>query len=146
MPSLRCARMRFDEIGYWSELKLEIVRDYAAVYSTILARQQGLYHVYIDGFAGAGLHVSRTTGGFVPGSPLNALSVQPPFREFFLVDLNGDKVEHLRLLVGDRRDVHLLRGTATRSSLSGCSRRYGGRISGEGYVSSIRTGSTCAGR
>ena len=30
---------KFDEIGYWSELKLEIIRDYAAAYSKILAAQ-----------------------------------------------------------------------------------------------------------
>jgi hypothetical protein len=28
----------FDEIGYWSEVKLEIVRKYAKAYSTILSR------------------------------------------------------------------------------------------------------------
>ena len=43
----------FDEIGYWSEIKLEIVRDYAAAYSTILTKKN-LPHVYVDAFAGAG--------------------------------------------------------------------------------------------
>src|SRR5205085_3434268 len=33
------ARLRFDQIGYWSQVKLEIVRDYAQAYSTILANQ-----------------------------------------------------------------------------------------------------------
>jgi hypothetical protein len=32
--------LKFDEIGYWSELKLDIIRDYAVAYSTILAAQQ----------------------------------------------------------------------------------------------------------
>lgn len=31
--------IRFDEIGYWSEIKLDIVRDYAQAYSTIMAKQ-----------------------------------------------------------------------------------------------------------
>jgi len=74
--------LTFDEIGYWSELKLEIIKDYAAAYSKILAAQRDpeLHHVYIDGFAGPGLHVSRATGGFVPGSPLNRhfLNRYPP--------------------------------------------------------------------
>src|SRR5262245_39259709 len=61
----------FDSIGYWSELKLEILRKYASAYSTILAAQRGLYHVYVDAFAGAGMHLSRTTREMVPGSPLN---------------------------------------------------------------------------
>jgi hypothetical protein len=37
----------FDEIGYWSEIKLEIVRKYAEAYSTILSRQR-LEHVYVE--------------------------------------------------------------------------------------------------
>jgi len=102
--------MKFDEIGYWSELKLDIVKEYAASYSRILSRQPSLQHVYIDGFAGAGLHVRKTTGDFVPGSPLNALRVQPPFKEFFLVDLDGDKMAYLQELVAGRSDVHLFQG------------------------------------
>lgn len=44
----------FDEIGYWSEVKLEIIENYARAYSTILAAQTAptLSHVYIDAFAG----------------------------------------------------------------------------------------------
>lgn len=100
----------FDRIGYWSELKLEIVRKYAAAYSRILAAQPGLHHVYIDAFAGAGLHLSRATGEMVPGSPLNALLVTPPYREYHLIDLDADKVTQLRDLVGDRQDVFLYEG------------------------------------
>ena len=39
--------MPYDEIGYWSEVKLDIVRDYAAEYSKILSAQKfpALYHV-----------------------------------------------------------------------------------------------------
>lgn len=102
--------MRFDEIGAWSEIKLEIVRKYAAAYSAILTRVPGLRHVYIDAFAGAGVHVSRDSGDFVPGSPLNALRVEPPFREYHLIDLDGDKIASLRRRVGDRPDVHLYEG------------------------------------
>jgi len=110
--------VRFDEIGYWSELKLEIVRKYAAAYSSILSRQPGLAHVYIDAFAGAGTHISRTTGELVAGSPLNALSIQPPFREYHLIDLDGDKVARLRALVGDRPEVHVHPGDCNRILLT----------------------------
>lgn len=104
--------LKFDEIGYWSEVKLDIVREYAKAYSTILSKQERprLHHVYIDGFSGAGVHISKNTGENVAGSPLNALNIDPPFREHFLVDLNGDRVEHIRSLVGDRPDVHVLQG------------------------------------
>ena len=69
---------KFDEIGYWSEVKLDIVQEYAQAYSTIPSRQRGLQHVYIDGFAGAGVHVRKVTGELVRGSPLNALKIMPP--------------------------------------------------------------------
>jgi len=102
----------FDEIGYWTELKLEIVRKYAQAYSTNLAAQRNpsFHHVYIDGFAGAGFNISRLTGELVPGSPLNALRISPPFREFFLIDLDGGKAGLLREVVGDREHVHILEG------------------------------------
>lgn len=95
----------FDEIGYWSEIKLDIVREYATAYSKILS-SKNLRHVYVDAFAGAGQHVSKETGGFVAGSPLNALNVQPPFREYHFIDLNAAKIDHLQSLVGTRPDVH----------------------------------------
>jgi three-Cys-motif partner protein len=105
--------MDFDKIGYWSELKLDIVKKYAKAYSTILtakAKHLPLKHVYIDGFSGPGVHISKTSKQFIQGSPLNALAVEPPFTEYFLIDLDGDKVAHLRSLVGERNDVHILQG------------------------------------
>ena len=32
--------MKYDEINYWSEVKLDIVKDYAAKYSAILSTQR----------------------------------------------------------------------------------------------------------
>jgi len=106
------ARPRIDEIGPWSEVKLDILKRYAVEYSKILSNQRdpSLYHVYIDAFAGTGYHLSEATGDMVPGSPLNALLVQPPFREYYLIDLDGDKAVGLRNLVGNRPDVHIYPG------------------------------------
>lgn len=100
---------KLDHIGYWSEVKLEIVRDYARAYSQILSAQKNpsLYHIYIDGFAGRGLHLSKRTGEYVAGSPLNALNISPPFREFHFVDLDGSKVKQLRDVASERRDVYV---------------------------------------
>lgn len=106
----RNAVLKFDEIGYWSEIKLEIIKRYAAEYSKILSAQAGLTHVYIDAFAGAGIHRSKTRQELIPGSPLNALEIKPPFREFYLIDLNSKKADTLRQLVGDRSDVHIYSG------------------------------------
>lgn len=95
----------FDEIGYWSEIKLDIVREYAAAYSRIL-NSKNLPHIYVDAFSGAGQHVSKQTREFIPGSPLNALNVQPPFREYHFIDLNAAKMDHLQNIVGERKNVH----------------------------------------
>lgn len=99
----------YDEIGYWSEVKLDIVREYASAYSRILAAQTrpAFHHLYVDAFAGSGLHLSRTTGEMVSGSPLNALHVEPPFREYHFIDLDKDKAQSLRSLIGQRPEVHV---------------------------------------
>ncbi len=102
--------VRSDEIGYWSELKLEIVRKYATAYSKILAAQKRFEHWYVDAFAGGGVHVSRTSRQMVPGSPLNALLIDPPFTEYHLVDLDPRKIESLRAVIGKRSDVHIHSG------------------------------------
>jgi three-Cys-motif partner protein len=83
-------RLQFDQIGYWSEVKLDIVREYAAAYSRILAAQASprFAHAYVDAFAGSGVHVSRQTGDFVPGSPLNALWIDPPFCVYHFIDID----------------------------------------------------------
>jgi len=99
-----------DEIGPWSEIKLDIVRKYASAYSRILSAKPNLYHIYIDAFAGAGIHISRRTGEFVPGSPVNALWVNPCFREYHFIDLDAKKVAELRGVAGDRQDICIYEG------------------------------------
>ncbi len=109
-------RLKFDEIGYWSEIKLDIVKDYASAYWRILAAQRNprLHHVYIDAFAGAGVHVSKTTGEYIRGSPINALLLHPSFREYHLIDIDRQKVALLRDLVKNRKEVHIHEGDCNR--------------------------------
>jgi len=98
---------KFDEIGYWSELKLEIVEKYGAAYTTAFNRSPNLKKYYIDAFSGAGVHISKTTGTQVEGSPARALNVSPPFDGFYFIDLDEDKTDYLRSMYGGRRDVHI---------------------------------------
>jgi three-Cys-motif partner protein len=106
------AAPKIDEIGRWSEVKLDLLKRYAVEYSKILSNQRNppFFHVYIDAFAGTGFHLSKTTGEMVLGSPLNALHVRPPFREYHLIDLDGDKIAGLNEMIGKRRDVFLHKG------------------------------------
>jgi three-Cys-motif partner protein len=108
----RKSELKFDKIGYWSEIKLDIIKDYASAYSKILAAQQKprLHHIYIDAFAGAGVHISKSTGEFVQGSPVNAILVEPPFCEYHLIDLDQKKIVLLKELVEGRSDVHIHEG------------------------------------
>lgn len=101
--------LTFDEIGYWSEIKLDIVRRYALEYSKILSRRN-LYHIYIDAFAGSGRHISRTTKALVSGSPQIALDIDPPFKEYYFIDIDGAKIAELNKIVADRPEAHVLEG------------------------------------
>lgn len=101
----------YDEIGPWSEVKLDIVKQYAAAYTTILSKQNFIKkYIYVDAFAGAGKHVSKTSGGFIIGSPLNALNVNPPFSEIHLIDLHEGKAAELRRIVGPQSNVFIYQG------------------------------------
>ncbi len=95
-----------DIVGPWSEVKLDILREYAVPYSTILSARN-FYHHYIDAFAAGGSHISRKTGAVVQGSAKIALTTQPPFNEYHFIDTNPDRVSRLRELGAGRADVHV---------------------------------------
>jgi len=107
------APFKFDEIGYWSELKLEIVEKYGAAYTKAFANQKGLKKYYIDAFSGAGVHVSKRTRGQVEGSPARALKVSPPFDHFYFIDMDADKTRYLATLCASRTDVDIHTGDST---------------------------------
>lgn len=92
------------EIGYWSEVKLDIVREYASAYSRILSTRKNpsFEHLYIDGFSGSGVHKAKDTGDLVWGSPTSVLLVSPPFSEYHFIDLDGGNIEVLREMVKSR--------------------------------------------
>jgi three-Cys-motif partner protein len=102
------AKKEFDEIGYWSEIKLDIIKEYAQVYLKILNAQDNyqFHHTYIDAFSGAGIHRSKTTQEEIQGSPINALEISPKFSEYHFIDLDGGKLQRLKQQIGQRDDVH----------------------------------------
>jgi three-Cys-motif partner protein len=101
--------LEYDVIGPWTEVKLDILGEYASPYSKILIAN-GFYHLYIDAFAAGGAHLSRTTGDVVLGSALRALSTEPPFREYHFIDANLTRVDRLRESTSGRADVHVHAG------------------------------------
>jgi three-Cys-motif partner protein len=109
-------RVEPDRIGPWSEIKLEILQKYAAAYSRILAARERdgaiRKHLYVDAFSGTGVVLLRRTLDVVPGSALRVLQVDPPFSEYHLIDLDGDKSDALRTLTGGEPTVHVYTGDA----------------------------------
>jgi three-Cys-motif partner protein len=97
---------KFDEVGIWSELKLEIVEKYGAAYTQAFANHPGLKKYYVDAFSGAGVHMSRKSGDKIEGSPARALRITPPFDRFFFIDMDARKTAHLQSLCADRKNVH----------------------------------------
>lgn len=103
--------LRLDEVGYWSEVKLAIVREYAQPYSKILTTRPFIRkHLYVDAYAGAGTHVSRDTGQSIAGSPVNAMQISPPFKELHFIDLDGTRVAELRRIAAADSRVHVHEG------------------------------------
>ena len=100
--------MKLDKIGVWSEIKLDIIKEYARAFTTIMRNQdwcQG--YAYIDAFAGAGVHISRRTGEFIPGFPLNALELQNPFMGYHFIDIDKVKAEALEFLTRDKSNIKI---------------------------------------
>lgn len=104
------APFKFDEIGDWSQLKLEILEKYGAAYTRAFANQPYLKKYYIDAFSGAGLHVAKDTKEEIEGSPARALRVSPPFDGFYFVDLDAEKTAYLTTLCAGRSNVHIHTG------------------------------------
>jgi three-Cys-motif partner protein len=102
---------KLDEVGYWSEAKLEIVAKYSKGASRIL-RSSGFKSLYVDGFAGAGVHKSRRTGKLIAGSPLLVSRVQPPFERIELVEQDPERVALLRSQFAEDRRVQVHHGDA----------------------------------
>jgi len=102
---------RFDEVGYWTEIKLGIIKDYAKAYAKIMSKQGPIRHyTYIDAFAGAGSLISRESGEEIDGSPLMALKIEPRFSYYHLIEMDPQRAERLRQLTKERDDIRIYEG------------------------------------
>jgi len=85
-----------DEIGSWTELKLDYIRRYLNAYSNILKSGNYQEYYFIDGFASYGICRCRISKKTIYGSPLIALSVKPPFTKYFFIELEEEKIIKLK--------------------------------------------------
>ena len=103
--------MKLDKIGIWSEIKLDIIKEYANVFTTIMRKQDWCRgYAYIDAFAGAGVHIRRKTGELIPGSPWNALEIFYPFTEYHYIDKDKEKTENLERLAPENFNIKVYLG------------------------------------
>ena len=114
-----------DRLGDWSQIKHEIVENYAAAYTTIVSRQSVIKRMlYVDAFAGAGIAEDRETGELLRGSAIRLLEVEPRFQELHFVEQNENKAAVLEQLTSFDRRVQVHRGDAnevlTRDVLPRC--------------------------
>jgi len=101
---------RLDVVGYWTEIKLQILQEYANAYAQILQKQSSIKHVaYIDGFAGAGEHISKQSGKIIEGSPARALSIRPPFSHYHFVEMDAARAKRLKGM-GDEQKITVYQG------------------------------------
>jgi three-Cys-motif partner protein len=101
---------RLDTVGYWTEIKLQILQDYAKAYARVLQNQRSIKHAaYIDGFAGAGTHISKQSGELIAGSPARALAIQPRFSHYYFVEMDAARAKRLHGM-SDQKDVTVYQG------------------------------------
>jgi len=97
---------RLDVVGYWTEVKLSILREYASAYATIMKKQPAIrLFAYIDGFAGLGYHIAKSSRQRIEGSPIVALNIEPPFSHYYFIDMDEERADRLRAVTKGRADV-----------------------------------------
>jgi three-Cys-motif partner protein len=102
---------RFDVVGYWTEIKLSILREYAKAYSRIMSKQGSIRHyAYIDAFAGAGTLKTKQLGEEIDGSPLMILKIEPGFNHYHFIEMKPERAEKLRQVTRDRDNVSIYEG------------------------------------
>jgi three-Cys-motif partner protein len=100
-----------DVVGSWTEVKLKIIQDYACAYARIMANQPKIKHfAYIDGFAGSGSLIAKSTGKEIRGSPAIAIEIKPSFTFYHFIDLDGKRADSLRSISKGRSNVRVYEG------------------------------------
>ncbi len=101
----------------WSRDKLDLLGKYLQAYTRIMHRQPWLKRSsFIDAFAGAGQYFDPEVDEYVDGSPLVALDCEPPFDEFWFIDLSSARIAelHNHADTRGRSDIHFHTGDANR--------------------------------
>jgi three-Cys-motif partner protein len=102
---------RLDVVGYWTEVKLSILREYASAYARIMQKQTRIRQfAYIDGFSGLGYHIAKSSRQRIEGSPIVALNIDPPFTHYYFIDMDEERADRLRFVTKGRADATVYEG------------------------------------
>jgi three-Cys-motif partner protein len=121
--------------GKHTRRKLDVVAKYLAAYVTVM-KKQDFRLFYVDGFAGSGASAPKTdfdkqqdptlfpTADVLDGSPVRALSIEPPFDHYIFIE---QKDENVRSLVGlnesyPDRPIEVAPGDANERLIEVCKR------------------------
>jgi len=127
--------------GGHTRRKLDVVAKYLAAYVTVM-KKQNFRLFYVDGFAGSGGSTSKAdvekaqdptlfrTSDVLDGSPIRALTVEPPFDQYLFIEKSGANV---RSLSGHRekfkdRAIEIAPGDANERLCEFCDRISGQRF------------------
>ena len=92
--------------GKHTRRKLDVVAKYLAAYATVMKKQE-FRLFYVDGFAGSGASTSKfvsensqdptlfPTADVLDGSPIRALSIEPPFDRYIFIEKSDENVRSL---------------------------------------------------
>jgi len=86
-----------DFIGRWSLGKLAFLERYLPAY--LRATKPALHRYYIDGFAGRGKWIDKSTGKSVDGSAAIALQHIDKFTHLYFIEYEDERAENLRSLI-----------------------------------------------
>lgn len=101
-----------DEIGEWSERKIEIATKYAKEFSKIVGSNRFRTH-YIDGFCGGGFHLRKETQERIRGTAVRIVEeVSPPFEKYHLVDADLEKASAMAKRLSGRPNIKVYPGDA----------------------------------
>lgn len=83
--------------GDWAQDKLFYIKHYIDTFEKSMRTKPWRSRIYIDLFAGSGKCKDRKTKECFLGSPLIALTTEYPFTDYFLVDMDNENIEALKI-------------------------------------------------
>ena len=95
--------------GFWTQTKLDVLREYLGFYASAMSKQAWCKLVYIDAFAGTGRCLIKTADGgerIIDGSAKIALDCSPAFDAYRFIESNKVHQAELQQLIDNHPNGH----------------------------------------